>query len=243
MKNFQKIDFKKNIVMIDNEEWEICEDNEIEENDYEYDEIEYSYFGDKNRCYDSVKLLLDEAKRINKEMNINIHCLLSKETYDSVFELIEDYHSDPRLKGMGSIVFLSLKQKGRGEYFNQLTEDEFKKIIDTCFEKHVNMGFDSCSAPKFLKAIENRADHEELEKYVESCESTLFSAYIDCEGNFYPCSFMEKEGNWKTGINLLNCNNFLNDVWNNLRTVEWRNEAIHRMKCNHGCNFCPYYKI
>ena len=242
MKNFQKIDFKKNIVMIENEEWEICEDNEIEDNDYEYDEIEYSYFGDKNRCYDAVRLLLDEAKAIGKQMNINIHCLLSKETYESVFDLIKDYQSEPRLQGMGSIVFLSLKQKGRGEYFNQLTEEEFKKIIDTCFENRVSMGFDSCSAPKFLKAISDRPNRKELENYVESCESCNFSLFIDANGIFYPCSFMEKEGEWKTGIDMTNIDNFVKDVWYDDRVVDWRNESIRCIEC-HGCNKCKFFEV
>ena len=62
--------------------------------------VAVSYYGmiDKNRCYDSVKLLCDKAKEINKKMNINIHCLLTKENYNSIFELLRDRLLDDRLK-------------------------------------------------------------------------------------------------------------------------------------------------
>lgn len=197
---------------------------------------------DKNRCLDTVKLLLDEAKAINKQININIHCLLAKETYDGVFELLDAYENDLRLKGMGAIVFLSLKQKGRGEYFNQLTNEQFKKIINTCFNKNVSIGFDSCSAPKFLKAIADRPDAKQLETFVESCESTLYSMYIDANGIFYPCSFMEREGDWKTGIDMTKIEDFIKDVWYEDRVLKWREASINCIKCN-GCNMCKFYKV
>lgn len=206
--------------------------------------ISVSFYGtiDKNRCYDSVKLLLDEAKKINKEMNINIHCLLSKETYDSVFELINDYQTDSRLKGMGAIVFLSLKQKGRGEHFNKILNMEFEKIINLCFEKHINIGFDSCSANKFLNAIKDRKDAKEMETYIESCESCMFSAFFDVNGIFYPCSFMEKEGDWKIGIDMTKIENFVKDVWNENRVEKWRKASIKCLECT-GRNICKFYNV
>lgn len=206
--------------------------------------VAVSYYGlvDKNRCYDSVRLLLDEAAKINKKMNINIHCLLSAETYDSVFELLEDRLKDPRLQGMGAIVFLSLKQKGRGVYFNRITEEQFKKVVDTCFEKNISMGFDSCSAPKFLNAIKDRSDKDTLKNYVESCEALGYSAYIDATGTFYPCSFMEKEGDWKDGIDLLKIDDFVKEVWYEPRVVHWRDESMKCIEC-HGCNMCKFYNV
>lgn len=206
--------------------------------------IAVSYYGmiDKNRCYDTVKLLCNEAKNIGKQMNINIHCLLSKETYESVFELLNDRMIDPRLKDMGAIVFLSLKQKGRGEYFNRISNEEFKKIIDISFANKFSIGFDSCSAPKFLKAIENRKDKNILESFCESCESCMFSMYIDANGIFYPCSFMEKEGEWKNGIDMTKIEDFIKEVWNEERVVKWRNASIKCLECN-GCNMCKFYDV
>ena len=206
--------------------------------------IAVSMYGliDKNRCYDTVRLLLDEAKKIGKNMSINIHCLLSKETYESVFELMNDRLTDKRLEGMGAIVFLSLKQKGRGEYFNRITDNEFKKIIDIAFEKQISIGFDSCSAQKFLKAIKDYPNAKEMETLTESCEGCCYSLYIDANGMFYPCSFMEKEGEWKTGIDMTKVEDFITEVWNEERVVKWRNASIKCIECN-GCNMCKFYNV
>ena len=206
--------------------------------------IAVSYYGliDKNRCYDSVKLLVEEAKNQKKKMSINIHCLLSQETYDSVFELINDIQNDNRLKGLNAVVFLSLKQKGRGVDFNKLNDEQFKNIIDTCFEKNISFGMDSCSCPKFLNAIKDRENKSQIETFCESCESTMYSMYVDANGIFYPCSFMEKEGEWQNGIDMTKINDFVKDVWNEERVVKWRNQSIEQLNCN-GCNQCPFFDV
>ena len=71
-------------------------------------------------------------------MAINIHCLLADETYDGVMELLDDMKTDKRLEGLNAIVFLSLKQKGRGIHFNKLEYDKFKTIIERCMNKHIS---------------------------------------------------------------------------------------------------------
>ena len=154
-----------------------------------------AYQSNKNCCYDSVKLLLDASKRQKKKMAINIHLMVSQETLPFVFEVIKDYKEDTRLQGMNAIVFLSLKQKGRGTGFHKVSEEDFKKIVDKCFEEEIVFGMDSCSANKFLKAIENHPHREQLRMFTESCESFgMFSSYVNCKGIYYPCSFMEGEG-------------------------------------------------
>lgn len=198
---------------------------------------------DKNRCYDSVAAILKAARNNGRTMAVNIHALVSDETYDSLFELLNDYEKDERLKGLNAIVFLSLKQKGRGVHFNRVTDEQFKRLVDECFGRNIRFGMDSCTAPKFLKAIEGREDYEQLSSYVESCESLLFSSYIDCTGKFYPCSFMEKEGDWAEGIDVLKCTDLLKDIWYAPASVKWREDATRRMSCNCGCNTCPYYNV
>ena len=197
----------------------------------------------KDRCYDSVERIVNAAKSIGKNMAVNIHALVSNETYEYLFELIEDFHKDERLKGMNAIVFLSLKQKGRGIHFNKVTDEQFKKLVDKCFEKNVRMGFDSCSCNKFFKAVKDREDYDQLYAMSEPCESTMFSSYVDCHGMFYPCSFMEKEGDWKEGIDIAKCSSFLNDIWYSSKVNEWRNNALEKARCNGGCTSCPYYDI
>lgn len=201
-----------------------------------------AYQSNKNRCYDSIKLLLDEAKKQGKKMDINIHLMVSQETLPFVYEVIEDYKKDPRLQGMNAIVFLSLKQKGRGEAFHKISEEDFGKLVNQCLEEGIRFGMDSCSANKFHKAIKGRKDARQLESFVEPCEKLLFSLYVDHTGKLYPCSFMEKEGEWADGIDLLQAENFYKDVWMHPKVVADREQSIRCIQCN-GCNSCRHYDV
>lgn len=202
-----------------------------------------AYQTNKNCCYDTIRLLLDEAKKQGKDnFAVNIHIMISKETLSFVHEVINDYMNDERLQGMNAIVFLSLKQKGRGEYFNKITEDEFKGIVDKCFENKIRFGMDSCSANKFLFSIKDKENYNELSSYVENCEKMLFSLYINDKAKLFPCSFMEKEGDWKEGIDMLNINNFTQDVWYNDKVKKDRDISLKCIECK-GCNSCSYYDV
>ena len=195
-----------------------------------------------HRCYDTVKLLLDESKKQKKNMQMNIHALLSFETFPHFITLLHDYRYDSRLSGLNAIVILSLKQKGRGEKFHIVKEEDFEWLMDKLFEKKVRFGMDSCSATKFLKYLKKHPELSNLETMVEPCESTLFSCYINYQGFYYPCSFMEGEGNWKSGIDLNTVKDFEKEVWNHEKVVAFRNSAIKKIE-QHGCNSCPYYEV
>lgn len=202
-----------------------------------------AYQSNKERCYDTVKLLLDEAKQQDKSVAVNIHALLSVETYDFLFEVIDDIQNDKRLDGLSAIVFLSLKQKGRGEDFSVVTDEQYKKIVDLLFELNIPFGMDSCSANSFLKVIEGRKDYKRLYSMIEPCEALCFSAYVNVKGELYPCSFIEGEKGWETGIDLTACDGFTDNVWNgDKRVLKWRNEAVDIIN-NEGCNRCPVFKI
>ena len=70
----------------------------------------------------------------------------------------------------------------------------------------------------------------------------MYSMYVDANGIFYPCSFMEKEGEWQNGIDMTKINDFVKDVWNEERVVKWRNQSIEQLNCN-GCNQCPFFDV
>ena len=70
----------------------------------------------------------------------------------------------------------------------------------------------------------------------------MYSMYVDANGVFYPCSFMEKEGEWKNRIDMNNVSDFIDEVWNEKRVTEWRNSAIQEIYCA-GCNKCKFYNI
>ena len=77
----------------------------------------------------------------------------------------------------------------------------------------------------------------QLSMMAEPCESGLFSSYINCYGKFFVCSFAEGEDVWQDGIDVLNCDDFLNDVWNHPRLVTWRSRLIENKRD------CPIYEL
>ena len=185
---------------------------------------------------------MNEAKeKLHRDIKVNIHCLLAQETLGSVDELITDLVEHFDYYDIKAVVFLSLKQKGRGEGFNPVTDKQFKDLMNKCFFYHIPFGFDSCSAPKFVDSIKERHDYDLMVRYVESCESCLYSLYIDTFGKFYPCSFMEKEGEWAQGINMHTVRDFRKEVWNEHRVLDWRKESMKYL-CS-GCNKCRFFKI
>lgn len=203
-----------------------------------------AYQTDKNRCYDSVHLLVEEAKKQQKEgyFKVNIHAMVSDETYEFLFELLHDVEHDKRLQGLNAVVFLSLKQKGRGTAFHKIDDAKFKRLVDHCLEHGIRFGMDSCSANKFLRSIKDNEHFEEISTYVEPCEKMLYSLYINSEGRLFPCSFMEREGDWAEGIDMTTIKDFYRDVWMNPLVVKDREASLKCIQCN-GCNSCAYYDV
>ena len=173
---------------------------------------------------------------MNKYFAVNIHMLLSKETMSIVYETLNDIQVDERLKYFNAIVFLSLKRKGRGEGYHVISQEEFESLIWRCRDMNIRFGLDSCSANKFLKTIVG-TEMEYQSVYVEKCESGRMSFYINARGEGFPCSFAEGTKGWETGIDVLNCNDFIEDVWNNPRLQNFREISL----MNH-CN-CIIYNV
>lgn len=188
----------------------------------------------KEKTYDTIKLLTDRNMS-----QVNIHYMLSEETYDRAFEIINNIITDPRLEKFNAIVFLQYKSKGRNpDKFNSVLDvEKYKKLTEYCDEKKVRYGFDSCSAPIYTESIQDRENKEQLEMFVEPCESGLFSSYINCKGNFYVCSFAEGEDDWQEGLDVLDCNDFLKDIWYHPRLIKWRERLLSRKRS------CPIYNL
>jgi len=179
------------------------------------------------KTYDSIKMFTDAGMS-----QVNIHFMISEETYDRAIKIIDDSITDPRLAKLNAIVFLQLKQKGRGDKYNYVSPDKYKKLIEYAFEKNVDIGFDSCSAPLYFKSVEdNEKVYEAAKLFAEPCESTLFSSYINDRGKFYPCSFNE----FGQGLDVLGCNDFIQDIWNHKDTKIFRDSLL---KSSQGCIGC-----
>lgn len=186
-----------------------------------------SRYANKDLCYDSIKKLTDRGMT-----QCNIHMLVCEETEDMVYETLRDSMTDPRLEKLNAIVLLSLKKKGRGEGFNSLSFENFQKIVKFALENKIKLGFDSCSCPKFLKSVENHSNYDSFKLMSEKCESGLMSFFVNVNGDGFPCSFAEGVDGWEEGINILDCEDFVKDVWNNDRLVAFRNNLL---KCDRNC--------
>lgn len=199
------------------------------------------YDTDKNVCYNTVKKFID----LGIEQS-NIHALVSQETLPFIYEVIEDIKTDSRLKKLNAIIFLGLKPKGRAkDKFHVVKQDEYTKLINYCFKNDIKFGFDSCSAYKFETAIrenKNMEDDqkEELLSMSESCESSLFSAYVDVYGKFWPCSFCENVESI-IPIDVLTASDFYKDVWMHPETIKFRNKLLGTTENN--CRKCPVYNL
>ncbi len=188
--------------------------------------VAVSYYNE-NDCFNAVKELTDRGMK-----QVNIHCMLSEETYRKSMGLIEKVKTDPRLKQLNAVVFLMLKQKGRGEGLTSINDLHYHRFVTTLFNSKINFGFDSCGSGRLLKFGVDK----EIEKFIEPCESGLFSSYFNTDGHFFPCSFMENVDEWNEGIDLTQLNNF-NELWMHEKVIKWKNDLIS------NCRQCPKYKI
>lgn len=199
--------------------------------------VAVSRYSNKNWCYDSISYLVSEGMD-----QVNIHAMISEESYELALETINDYHTDPRLKGMNAIVFLSLKKVGRGKKHTPLKFEKFKHLINLCLEKKVKFGFDSCSANKFIASVKDDDNFKYFEQCAEPCESTCFSLYINHEGKYFPCSFSEGNGEWVDGIDVTKIDDFMTSIWNNERTLKFRNDLLTN-KDENNFRSCPLFEI
>ncbi len=191
----------------------------------------------RKTCYNAVKELTDRGMT-----QVNIHALLSRETYRNCHKILEDRATDPRLAKLNAVVFLWLKPKGNRNTFHQLTSmDNFKALIEAALESGTNFGFDSCTAPNFLRAVQEHPKFEDFKMMSEPCESTLFSGYISTDAKFFPCSFSPNTNGWEEGLDILG-KDFVKDVWNNEKTKAFRGKCI-ASKDENGCRGCVLYDL
>lgn len=199
---------------------------------------------DIEKTLDAVKMLTDAGMK-----QVNIHYMLSEETYESALKFLEIVCNDQRIKKLNAVVFLQYKPKGRGtNKYTALTDYKKLKVLrHKAVGYNISIGFDSCSAPLCMRGIDN----VDTLAYIEPCESGLFSSYINAEGMFFPCSFTEGTSGWVNGLDVLNCDSFTKDIWNSPRMNNWRDkllskktkEVCHNCKVEKQCRVCPVYDL
>ncbi len=199
---------------------------------------------EKDICYEAIAKL---TQRIGSEGNalkqVNIHQLTALETFATCQEVIRDKKDDPRLKKLNAIIFLAFKSKSRSIKFHPLPYDKFKELVEFSLSNGTTIGMDSCSALKFLRCMKDNKDYLKILKFVEPCESGLFSLYLNVEGQSYFCSFLE--GIEKIPkFDLMSCEDFMKEVWFNPEMIIWRQKLLETTKNNEfKCRECPKYII
>ena len=198
-----------------------------------------AYQSDKNVCYDTVKKFVDMGLK-----QTNIHIMVSEETEEFVYEVLNDRLKDPRLQDMNAIVLLAVKPKGRAkDGFHPLNVKGYQKLIKFCFDHEILIGFDSCTAPKFEKSIKSMdLDPKRIQRLTEcseSCESGLFSSYINVLGEYWHCSFAENEDGQES-IDVVAAEDFLGSVWYHPMVIKWRRSLIENM--SEGCRQCNIFQ-
>jgi len=224
-----------------NDEWEeITQEEMFLDDGYEYKERFETSGYDREASYNAIKKFTDAGMT-----QVNIHYMLSEETYDTALEIVKDMTIDPRLKKMNAIVFLAYKPKGMNkDAFTTIKDVErYKSLIEKCEEVGVAYGMDSCSAGMYIKSIQSRDTKKDLSTFVESCESSRFSYYINVSGKGFHCSFAE---GIQPGLDVLNCSDFIKDIWNNELTKKYRYLNIKSFEDNPykdcgDCSKCIIY--
>lgn len=204
---------------------------------------------DDDACYDTVYKLTEFAKQSNATLRqVNIHQLMASEEYDKCLKTIDDVSQDRRLVGLNATVFLSMKPIGDRNNLTSITYEQFTNIISYGQKKKITIGMDSCSAPMMIKYIDEKGQLDVLSS-IEPCESFgLFSSYLNVDCDYFPCSFAEGHGEWKNGISILDCEDFIKDIWFNKKLNKWRKISLEMTsKCNcemsKYCRVCPIFDI
>lgn len=203
------------------------------------------YEADKEVGYRAIRQFTDAGMT-----QVNIHAMISQESLNFVYEILDDIQIRPELAQLNAVVFLGLKPKGRARgQFNVVTQEQFNQLMDYCFMNNIRFGMDSCQSPRFFKFIENLDEKDQLVEAIEPCESFgLFSSYVNVEGRYFPCSFAEGEIGWEEGINLLEVDDFLEEVWFSDTITKLRISSLQQTKdcdCSFSssCRICPFFDI
>jgi len=205
-----------------------------------------SSYHDDDVCFNAVKELTDRGMS-----QVNLHKMLCRESYKDCFDLLVKIKKDSRLEKLNAVVFLFMKPKGDRNKFHILDNyDDYTRLIDFAMTLGVRIGFDSCSACYFMKYIEDKlksCPKDDIKTWtymkdmVEPCEVGLFSSYINVQGRYFHCSFTEGEPGWE-GIDVVNCQDFVKDVWNASETLRFRKLLLDSEK-KYGCRRCQIFKL
>lgn len=195
-----------------------------------------SVLGDKQDSYNCIQGLTDRGLE-----QCNIHAVICEETYDRTLEIISDIKTDPRLSKLRALVMLSIKEKGRSVgKFNKLSQEKFDNLFKLAIEKSIGVGCDSCGAAKTFNFINKNKQYEYMRGFIEPCCAGKYSSYLNIDLNYMPCSFAEGCGEWEDGLSILDCKDFMKDIWFHEKVRRFSDDVT---KCRHSNIGCPIYDV
>jgi len=189
---------------------------------------------DKEKSYNCIKSLTDKGLE-----QVNIHAIITEEHYLSTMNILNDIKTDPRLSKLRALVMLSLKEKGRsvGKY-HKLSQEKYDTLMKFAIENDIGFGFDSCSSAKTYNFVNKNPEYNYIKTYIEPCESSIYSSYLNVSSEYFPCSFSEGTDGWETGLTIKD--DFMKDIWFNQKTQDFRKKVKNCRNCNIAC---PIYDI
>lgn len=184
------------------------------------------YDTDKNLCYNTIKRFNDRSPNF-----CNMHLILSDYNIKFVDEVLDDIENE-KVVGLRNIVFLRCKPVGRASKLPcTLSMETLGHVIGRCEKIGIGYGFDSCSCGIVREYFKSKGKPE-IEKYLEPCESSVFSGYINTFGQYYHCSFCEHVPNFKSY-------NFLTDEFD---FHKFWIEDCAKYRLMGTANHCPCFK-
>lgn len=188
---------------------------------------------DKDKTYNFIERLKYAGAK-----QINMHLLIAEETYDDVIKTLYDIKNDKRLNYLTSVIFLFLKQRGRGEGFHTISQEKADDMFKTALDNDIKFGFDICCSHRFSAFVKKYPNQNlNIPTIYDYCDSSRFSGYTNTLGEYCPCSFIEGNGMWKNSPNVFDCHNFIDEIWNGDMQEMYR--SILLGKNNH----CLYYNV
>jgi len=198
--------------------------------------IGVSLYDNKEVCYDTIHLLDTMIKEGGYDAQVNIQAVVANHNFVDLMGVLDDIKSDPRLSNLECIVYLALKQKGRGAGYAGLGQEKWNRLLDKTSESISMYGVDVCSTKKLAKYFEETGLPGQ-EDYMETCDAGYYSAYISVNGLVYPCSFLENVDGWEIGEDL--SSKSFEEIWGGERFEAYRAQTagVRCMSCDKSCVF------
>lgn len=173
---------------------------------------------DKDECFNTISSLIKVGIPY-----VNIRLMVSTGTYLRCFSVISNINLDARLRNLNAVKLDNLvKINEKVISDTPISGDNLKSLLRSIKSKHVGLGVSPCLINKVIKLCQD--DQEWLVNTLldqEQCEAGLFKGFVNTEGLFWACPYMEFE---VAGIKI--DEKFLDNTWNGDYISEWRDTLV-----------------